>query len=61
MGRKIYNLMFNVGKAKYVINFHNGVDTHKDGSPFFGIQTFSNKKKFEKAEKALLADGYIYK
>lgn len=57
---KLYNLMYNVGSAKYVINYHNGKDFHKDGSKFFGILLFSNKRKFEKAEKQLLKDGYVY-
>ena len=39
-----YNLRYNIGKAKYVVNFHDGKKTHKDGSKFFDIQIFSNKK-----------------
>jgi len=58
---KVYNVMFNVGKAKYVINTHNGVDTHKDGSKFFGIECFSNKVKFNKKIKQLKAEGYVEK
>ena len=33
----------NIGKAKYTISFHDGVQTHKDGSRFFGIAIFKNK------------------
>ena len=45
---KNYNTMTNVGRAKYVVNFHDGIKTHKDGSAFYDIAIFSNKKK-EKA------------
>ena len=55
---KDYNLMYNVGKAKYVINYHDGVSTHKDGSKFYGIITFSNKKEFDKRIKELEKLGY---
>lgn len=55
---KDYNLMYNVGKAKYVINYHDGVSTHKDGSKFYDIAIFSNKKEFEKKIKELEKLGY---
>lgn len=57
-GKKIYYTTDNIGKVKYTISYHDGVDTHKDGSPFFGIMTFSNKKKYEQAIKDLESDGY---
>ena len=59
--QKTYNTMFNVGKAKYVINDCDGVQTHNDGSLFSGIETFSNKRKFEKRIKELEKLGYVYK
>lgn len=49
----------NIGKAKYVVSFHDGVQKHKDGSKFYGIATFSNKVKFNKFVKSLLKDGYV--
>jgi hypothetical protein len=55
---KQFNLMYNVGRAKYVINYHDGIDTHSDGSLFFGIRLFSNKRLFEKAQKDLIKQGY---
>jgi hypothetical protein len=48
----------NIGKAKYTINFHNGIDTHKDGSPFFAIAIFRNKIKLNLFIKKLIAEGY---
>jgi len=44
---KTYYTLDMSGKIKYTVNFHNGVDTHKDGSPFFNIRTFKNKKKMK--------------
>lgn len=41
---KQYNEQMNVGKAKYVVNFYSGKQ-HKDGSPFFDVKIFSNKKE----------------
>lgn len=45
---KTFNLQYNIGKVKYVINFHDGFSTHPDGSPFFEIRTFTNKKERNK-------------
>ena len=56
---KEFNLMFNVGMAKYVINYHDGKKFHNDGSRFFDILLFRNKRKFEKTIKTLLMDGYV--
>lgn len=47
-----------MGTAKYCISYHNGTDTHKDGSPFYGIRCFHNKRKCAKFERELLRDGY---
>lgn len=55
---KQFNTQFNIGKVKYVINHHDGVQTHKDGSPFFGIYCFSNKRKFNSKIKDLIKEGY---
>ena len=46
------------GKIKYTVNFHDGVQTHKDGSPFYGIATFTNKKKKDKFIKELKEKDY---
>ena len=42
---KYYNLMQNVGKAKYLLHFHDGTKKHKDGSNFYDIKIFKNKIK----------------
>lgn len=58
---KMYYLTHNVGKVKYLLSYHDGVQTHRDGSPFFGAETFKNKKKLEKRISDLQKEGYRYK
>lgn len=48
----------NIGKAKYTISHHDGKQTYKDGSPFFEISIFSNKRKMNAFATKLLRDGY---
>lgn len=60
-GKKKYYPQYNVGKAKYVMNFYDGEKTHKDGSEFYDMRTFTNKKDFIKFEKELIKDGYVRK
>lgn len=57
---KVFNEQENIGKAKYVVNFHDGVKQHKDGSPFFDIRIFTNKKKKAPFIKSLEEQGYTY-
>ena len=49
----------NVGRAKYVVNYHDGNKSHGDGSPFFDIAIFSNKKSRDKFVNELLSQGYV--
>ena len=44
---KKYNETYNVGRSKYIINYH-------DGSEFYGIAIFSNKRKFNTYKKNLI-------
>ena len=56
---KCYNVQHNIGKAKYVVNFHDGIKEHKDGSEFFDLRIFSNKVKLKSYIASLRAEGYI--
>ena len=56
---KSFYRMDNIGKAKYTVNFHDGIQTHKDGSPFFGMRIFKNKKKMAGYIKELQEAGYV--
>jgi hypothetical protein len=56
---KIFNIKHNVGKVRYLVSFHNGIKKHKDGSIFFDIAIFKNKKKLNEFISYLLKNGYI--
>jgi len=55
---KTFSLQYNIGKAKYVVNYHNGMKTHADGSEFFDIAIFKNKQKLLKFTNELKQQGY---
>ena len=59
-GKKRYNQKDGVGKSKYVISYHDGKKKHKDGSDFFDIQIFRNKKDLAKFVNTLHKSGYVY-
>ena len=42
---KEYYVQDNIGTAKYTVSCYDGIQTHKDGSPFYGIKLFKNKRK----------------
>lgn len=56
---KTYNVQHNIGKAKYCVNFHDGLSKNKDGSNFVGLRIFSNKKKLALYLSELKKNGYI--
>lgn len=47
------NIMYNVGKVKYLVSFSDGTQKHKDGSEFFDIACFKNRKKMNEFVKDL--------
>lgn len=55
---KTFYIQKNIGQSKYVLNYHDGIETHKDGSPFFGIYIFSNIRELNKKIKELRSLGY---
>ena len=59
-GKKRYYQKDGIGKAKYTISYHDGKKKHKDGSDFFDIQIFKNKKDLAKFVNALHKGGYVY-
>ena len=46
------NEMQNVGKAKYVVNYCTG-KTHSDGSDFYDMRIFKNKKIKDRFVKSM--------
>lgn len=57
-GKKRYYIQDNIGRAKYTVNFHNGTSTHDDGSDFFDIRIFHNKRERDAFVKQLNSSGY---
>lgn len=57
-GAKRYKEMSNVGTAKYLVSFHDGIKKHNDGSDFFDIQIFKNKEEKNKFITDLEGKGY---
>ena len=55
---KLFYIEKNIGKSKYVLNYYDGIQTHKDGSPFWGMAIFSNIKKLNNRIKELRSSGY---
>ena len=51
--------MQNVGRSKYVVNFHDGEKKHADGSDFFDVRIFSNNRSKERFVKELQTAGYL--
>lgn len=47
-----------IGNAKYTVSAHDGVSKHKDGSDFYDIAIFKNKKDLEAYKKELISQGY---
>jgi hypothetical protein len=58
MAAKTFYEMERVGSTRYTVSHHDGVQTHPDGSPFFGIALFSNKRKKERFVRDLRQKGY---
>lgn len=58
---KNYYIQGGIGKIKHLVNYHNGEKKHKDGSPFYDIKTFTNKKDLNKFEKQLIKEGYKFR
>jgi hypothetical protein len=56
---KTYNIQHNIGRAKYVVNHHDGNKTHRDGSPFFNLAIFRNKVQLSRFVADLRQAGYV--
>jgi hypothetical protein len=55
---KEYYVMTGIGHAKYVVNFHDGVKTHQDGSEFYDMEIFRNRPDMEAFIGELHRKGY---
>jgi hypothetical protein len=57
-GKKRFRQQDGIGKAKYTISYHDGKKKHKDGSDFFDIKIFKNKKDLSDFVGTLAKQGY---
>lgn len=55
---KRFYVQHNIGRAKYVVNFHDGKKKYDDGSDFFDIEIFKNKKKLAEFQNELRKKGF---
>ena len=55
---KKYNIQYNIGKSKYVVNFYDGIKENRDGSPAYDIMIFKNKKRMNTYLQELYKEGY---
>ena len=52
MKQETYTIHENIGKAKYLVSFYTG-KKHADGSKFYDIRIFKNKKNLNQFVKTL--------
>ena len=55
---KQFHIQNNIGKAKYIVSHHDGKKKHRDGSLFFDMTIFKNKKKLSSFVSNLKRIGY---
>lgn len=55
---KEFYVQYNIGKVKYAVSYHDGVQKHRDNSPFYGVEIFKNKKKMDMFIVGLEKEGY---
>lgn len=55
---KVYSEQMNVGRAKYLVSFHDGVKTHNDGSAFYDVRIFTSQRRQQAFIQRLITEGY---
>lgn len=53
MGAPNFYIGYKIGHAKYCVFFHDGVKSHPDGSEFYDLRIFKNKKDLNTFVKVL--------
>jgi len=56
---KKFKIQKQIGKAKYVVSYHDGIKKHPDGSDFYDIVIFKSQKKMTPFILGLYDKGYI--
>lgn len=55
---KDYYVRSGIGKARHVVNFHDGEKTHADGSKFYDIRILNNQRERDAFITELRRAGY---
>jgi hypothetical protein len=55
---KRFKILYNIGKSKYAVSFHDGASKHRDGSDFFDLRIFKNKRSMFQFVAELCGNGY---
>ena len=55
---KMYSVQSNIGEARHVVNFYDGIKKHSDGSNFWDVRIFSNMRARDKFIAQLKAQGF---
>lgn len=58
LGVKLYHVQYCIGKAKYVVSYHDGFKKHSDGSDFFDVAIFKSRKAMHLFVMRLHDEGY---
>lgn len=56
---KTFKIQKQIGKARYVVSYHDGIKKHPDGSDFYDIAIFKSEKKMSVFVETLYEQGYI--
>jgi hypothetical protein len=59
MNNKKFHVQENIGTVKYLVSYHDGCKKHRDGSAFYDIAIFKNKKKLASFISELRGKGYV--
>ena len=57
---KTYNIRHNVGRAEFLVSFHDGEKKHEDGSKFDDVRLFKSIKALNDFIKTLQEQDYKY-
>ena len=55
---KKFYIQYGIGKCKYLVSYHDGIQKHSDGSDFYGIKIFKNKPSLNAFIAQLVNEGY---
>lgn len=54
-----YHEQENIGRCRYVVSYHDGAKTHADGSAFYDVAIFGNRRAKDRFVASLKRSGYV--